>query len=261
MLGQPCHRGARARDRRPRVGLEFAPQVAERALEDLLEGPRAEVGDRGRPCRPPTAASMPRRSARPDTRERTRRRDTARARTASRPGRRWRGRAARIVRPAAATSASARKFAPARAPDRSARSPRRWRALRSATSAGTGSDRAAAGARRRGAGRRSIRCARLRCTMCVYSCANTRRSQSSVLPIGLLRPGPPPDLDRVVGQRRRPAVRDVALVDEDHLHAAGRPPERAIEIGGDRLGEPRQPPCQRLLALMKVDVESRRRIV
>ena len=50
------------------------------------------------------------------------------------------------------------------------------------------------------------------------------------LPGGRRRRG---NLDGVVGKRRRPAVRQIGLVDEDDLHAAARRPKRLVELRGD----------------------------
>ena len=62
-----------------------------------------------------------------------------------------------------------------------------------------------------------------RCTMCVYSCENTRRSQSSVFPDrAVARRRGSGDLDQIVRRRRRPAVREVGLIHEDDVHAAAR---------------------------------------
>ena len=97
-----------------------------------------------------------------------------------------------------------------------------------------------------------------RCTMCVYSCENTSRSQSSVLPIGL-----PGDGGRrcisigVVRERRRPAVRQVGLVDEDHVHAAAGRTQSLVERRGNVLGDAPRGARERLFALVKVNVEAR----
>ncbi len=92
--------------------------------------------------------------------------------------------------------------------------------------------------------------------MCVYSCVNTMRSQSLVLPIMLsaARRGRG-NLDRVVGQRCRPAVREIALRHEDHLHAARGRTERLVQPRRDVLGDLSQAPRLRLFTLVVVDVE------
>ena len=68
------------------------------------------------------------------------------------------------------------------------------------------------------------------------------------------------DLDRVVGDRRRPAVRQIGLVDEDDLHAvraAGRDVSSSAPRTSSAIAASRR--AMRFLALVKVDVEARRR--
>ena len=94
--------------------------------------------------------------------------------------------------------------------------------------------------------------------MCVYSWMKTSRSQSSVLPMPLSARGRcRADLDRVVGQRRRPAVREVALIDQDDLHTADAGTHRAVNFRRRLFHDARQPPRKRLLALVKVNIEAR----
>jgi hypothetical protein len=62
-------------------------------------------------------------------------------------------------------------------------------------------------------------------------------------------------LDGVVGNGRRPAVGEVALIDQDHLHPPARNPERRLRARADALGDRRDAPRQRLLALVRVNVE------
>ena len=63
------------------------------------------------------------------------------------------------------------------------------------------------------------------------------------------------DLDGVVRKRRRPAVRQIVLVDEDDLDPPDRCADRPVDLGRGGLDERRQPPRERFLALMEMDVE------
>ena len=47
------------------------------------------------------------------------------------------------------------------------------------------------------------------------------------------------DLDRVVGNRRRPAVREIRLVDQDDLHASARDAEHRLELPPHALDDAR----------------------
>ncbi len=66
------------------------------------------------------------------------------------------------------------------------------------------------------------------------------------------------DLDDVEGKWRRPSIRKVVLGDEDHVDAPVRPPEGRLEVGRGLFGDRGEPPRERFLCLVKVDVERRR---
>jgi hypothetical protein len=65
-------------------------------------------------------------------------------------------------------------------------------------------------------------------------------------------------LDDVVRDGIRPAVRHVVLIDEDHVHAARRHPERGLESRAHALGDRAETAGQNLFSLMGVHVEVRR---
>ena len=67
------------------------------------------------------------------------------------------------------------------------------------------------------------------------------------------------DFDRVARNGRRPSVRQVVLVDEDHVHARGRPAERGVQLVPNLLRDRRHPARERGLPLMKMNVEMPRR--
>ena len=196
------------------------------------------------------------RNDRPDTGESTRRRHTGRA---SRPVDQSAARTVDRIEPARrdgtiddASEITCRD----RGPDPSARSLDRPPALRSATAAGTGLDR--------GAASRPKTCAsppiHPRDLVQVHDvrvlCENTSRSQSSVLPIVLRRKGRRrADLDHVVGNRLRPSVREIRLIDEDDVDAPDWPSELGRDTVGCLLRDRCKPAGERLFALMKVDRE------
>ena len=86
--------------------------------------------------------------------------------------------------------------------------------------------------------------------MCVYSCVKTSSSQSVVLHRG--------DLDRIIRKRRRRAVREIRLIDEDHLHAASWDAKHRRKSRPHLFGDRRQAPRQLLFTLVSVNVEVRR---
>ena len=62
--------------------------------------------------------------------------------------------------------------------------------------------------------------------------------------------------DRVIGQRRRPAVGEFRLVRQDHVRPAlSWEAERRLQLAADVLGDPRQPGGQAFLAAVEVDDE------
>ena len=65
------------------------------------------------------------------------------------------------------------------------------------------------------------------------------------------------NFNSVVRERRRPSVRQIALVDEDHLDAAARRTKSLVERRGDGLSQRCQATRLRLFALMKVNIEAR----
>ena len=146
-----------------------------------------------------------------------------------------------IVRPRPRGRSSSGSRRPAGVPRRSARLPRASRSLRSASAAGTDSGRRTAARPNGRPTAPSQPRERSRCRTCVYSCVKTSRSQSRVLPmIESARGAAADDLDQVVGHRRRPAVREVGLVDEDDVDAHPRTSEPRFHLRGDLLGDGRR---------------------
>ena len=66
------------------------------------------------------------------------------------------------------------------------------------------------------------------------------------------------DLDQVVGHRRRPAVREIRLVDKNDVDAHAGASEPRFHLGGNLLGNGGEPLRDRFFPLVKMDVESRR---
>ena len=82
--------------------------------------------------------------------------------------------------------------------------------------------------------------------MCVYSWVKTSAQPIVVFPIERVRGrGRRRDLDRVVRERVRPAVREVGLIDEDHVDAPARHAQRRLERHANILDNRREPPRQR----------------
>jgi hypothetical protein len=66
------------------------------------------------------------------------------------------------------------------------------------------------------------------------------------------------DLNGIVGKRRGPAVREIGLVDENHLNAACREAEHRLHLSAHVLGDRGEPDHERLDALVRMDIEMRR---
>ena len=148
---------------------------------------------------------------------------------------------------------------PARGPGASPDFPRTSRSLRSATRAGTDSGKAN-GARPNTRRTPSIQPARAIEVQDVRVFVGEGDAQPVVGIAdqrlgGRRRRG---DLDRVVRKRVRPAVRQIGLIDEDHVHPPARQSQRRLERRANVLDDRREAPRQRFFSSMRVDVEVRR---
>ena len=65
------------------------------------------------------------------------------------------------------------------------------------------------------------------------------------------------DLDRVEGKRVCPAIRQIGLIDENHLHAPARQPQRRLQRGANVLDDFGEVSRECLETLMRMDVEVR----
>ena len=142
-------------------------------------------------------------------------------------------------------------------PSRSACSPRTLPVLRSAMSAAGDSETRAASGRTPRAPSRDQPRDRSRWTMCVYSCAKT--SSQPVVRVAdqfRARRGGGADGDGVIGNRRRPAVGQLRLIDQDDVRSRlHRHAERRLQPEPRLLRDSRHPGGQAFLSAMKVDDE------